>query len=483
MACTLKIAPPVGLTTSTGTLTGIKIFGSATNCDQVTIAVKCDGATRQFSAKVIDSAWSIIVPPGAPDEHPCQCNSSIVVEAGCQGGGCEDKYVGTLTCEIISNCPDLTTSVDPIDKDSKCDPGGKRTVTGSVIVAPDPSKAVGATVLIGTTVVASHPDTTTPYTLNFSTPLPPGTYSVTVKLDSGCGSSSTPFTVPTCPGSEACPKVGTPIVKEGDCRDGKRIATVTVPVTPGGGLTSATLMHGGTTLDSATGKTGPFDLSGTDTFSPSDSVVVNVSSPTSCPPTSVSISVKPCQPSTPTPTPPGGSSGNNGDDGSGGCLIGRVVVALLLGTALFLALVGFCVPGAGTAFLIAAAAAAAAGAIAFALWWLLCGSKCGALLISWQITMIGAWVSAFLAACCPAALVLAIALGASALGLFTAWIKACSPSKCKIFSELLWVYVTVVGTVFAYLTKFVPCGLVVIPTIAGTIAAGIAIAVAGYCKK
>ena len=211
-------------------------------------------------------------------------------------------------------------------------------------------------------------------------------------------------------------------------------------------------------------------------------MTVTVTNPTGCPPTSLTINAAPCPKGDQPLTPPGSEGSDDDGGGGGGCLIGRTFVALLLASALFMLLVGLCVPGAAPSALIAAAALAIAGGVAFGIWWFLCGSKCAALLIMWQVTMIGAWVSAFLATCCLPSLILAIVLGVAALGLFTGWITTCKPKKCKIFSELLWVYVAAIGTIFAYLTKLAPCGLPTIPLITAAIAAALAIAIAATCK-
>jgi hypothetical protein len=483
MACSLKILGVVGQTKG-GVLVGIKIYGSANGCDEVNINVICASRSRVATSKVTDNAWSVVLTPLDPREEPCQCNSSITVVVECVSGQCKDEFEGILNCVEVNSCPDvMIVPPDPIDPNSKCGAGGTRTVTGSVTVAPDASNPVGASVSVDGTVVASHPVTATPYTMTFSVSVGPGTHTIKVTTtDPGCGTVSVSFPVPKCPGTETCPKVELQSVKQGDCRGSLRTATVTVLVTPVSGVVDASLMHGAKTLDGSTGNVAPFTLSGTDTFSSGgDSVTVNVTNPPGCPPTTLAINVDKCQGEQPPPPPPDSGGGDDGD-GSGGCLFGRIIVALLFGTALFLFLVGICVPGAGTYFLIAAAASAVAGGIAFALWWLFCGTKCGALLIMWQILMIGAWVSAFLATCCPLAIILAILLGTAATGLFAGWISSCKPSPCKVFSELLWVYVTVVGTVFAYLTKVVPCGLPAIPATTAGIAAVLAVLVKKYCK-
>jgi hypothetical protein len=480
VACFVKILKVVGQTKG-GVLVAIKIVGSADpNCGAIDITVLCDGLPRSFTASVTEGAWSITFPPGDPREHPCQCGSPIDVRAICLPAGCKDTWSGVLDCQEISPCPSISFDSDPVDKDSRCDPGGTRTVTGSVIVAPDPSNPVGATVYIDAVAVSSHPPSTSPYTINYSAPMTPGKHSVMVTpTDPACGSSSNIITVPPCPGSEACPKVELVKVTPGDCRDTKRLATVVVKVTPVSGPTGAELLHGKSLDKGSSG--GPFTLTGTDEFSPGgDPVTVTVTAPPGCPPTSLIVKVDPC------PGTTGGGDGG-GDDGGddGGCIVGRIFVALLLAAALFLTLIGLCVPGAGTAFLIAAGAAAAAGAIAFGLWWLLCGTKCGALMLAWEIPMIGAWVCGFLATCCPLALALAIGLGAAAAGLFALWLSQCKPSKCRILFELLWVFVSALAPIFLYLAKVALCGYPPIPLIAGGIAAalGIALGAAGCVKK
>ncbi len=483
MACQIKILGVVGQKKS-GALVGIKVVGSASNCDIVIVTITCEGSRQQFQAKVIDGAWSVTAPPGDPNGRPCLCDEKIEVAAECLSHQCQDMFTGILPCEDVTTCPDIFVDITPIDADSKCDAGGMRVVSGTVAVSPDPSKPVGVTITLDGSPVASHPATTTAYTLTFSVPLGPGTHVLkVVPSDPGCGSFGQSIKVPACPGTESCPKAEIDHIDESDCRGTKRVAKVFVNVTPQGGPTDVQLLHGSNTIDSATAQVTPFVLSGADTFTPGgDTVTVNVTKPGNCPPLTLNVNVSPC-PEGGQPGPGGSNGGDDGDDGSGGCLIGRVLVALLLATALFLTLVGFCVPGSAPAVLIAAAAFAAAGAIAFGLWWLFCGSRCGALLILWQISMIGAWVSAFLASCCPAALLTAIGLGVAALAIFFSWLTACKPSSCKLTSELLWVYVTAIGTIFAYLTKLAPCGLPAVPSLAAVIAAVLAVAVGVACKK
>ena len=381
----------------------------------------------------------------------------------------------------MNPCPDVLTTVNAVDPNSKCDPGGHRTVTGSVTVSPDPTNPMGATIKMDGSVIGSHAAASTPYTIPFSVPLLPGGHTLTVTPSGvGCGAASTAITVPKCPGTEACP-VAEIAVEPGACERGKRSAKVTVSVTPGS-PTDANLTHG-TQSDSKVAQVTPFTLTITDYFTTGgDAVVLNVTKPSGCPPTSLPVMLEPCPPDQgPGPGPGGGQGGDNDDDGGGGgCLIGRVFVALLMASALFMALVGFCI---APAMLVVAAGLAIAAAAAFALWWWLCGTKCSALLLMWQVMMIGGWVCAFLATCCPIALILALALGAASMGLFAGWITSCKPNKCKIFSELLWVYVAAIGTIFAYLTSLAPCGLLVIPAITASIAAGLAIAVAATCPK
>jgi hypothetical protein len=176
--------------------------------------------------------------------------------------------------------------------------------------------------------------------------------------------------------------------------------------------------------------------------------------------------------------------GDDDDDGGGGgCLVARVFVVLLFATALFLTLVVLCIPTTATSLGVAAAAFAAAAAIAFGLWWLLCGTRCGALLLGWQVFLIGAWVSAFLIGCCPLATAMAVGLAAATTALFLGWIRACHPSACKVTTEVLWVVVSAVGTIFAYLTKLAPCGLPTVPTAAATASVILAVAAAIACGK
>ena len=173
------------------------------------------------------------------------------------------------------------------------------------------------------------------------------------------------------------------------------------------------------------------------------------------------------------------------DDGSGGCIIGRIAVVLLFAAAIFLTLLGLCIPSpANTPFLVAAGIAWAAAAIAMAIWAAFCGSRCGALLIGWQSALFGAWLAAYMVTCCPQAIVVLIVLATSAIGLFTLWVARCRPSACRIFVELLWVTAVPVAMVLSGLQVVLPCGLLSgVVALNSAVTAALTIAAAAACAN
>jgi hypothetical protein len=163
---------------------------------------------------------------------------------------------------------------------------------------------------------------------------------------------------------------------------------------------------------------------------------------------------------------------SSSDDESGGCIVGRWVVALVLGLALFLFIVAECIPGAGTAVGIAAGATLAAGLLLLAVWYLLCGSKCGLLILIWEVFAVGTIVAVYLSQCCPLALGLMIAFGAVAIIMFFVWIQTCNPALCKVLLELMGTFVTGAATAIDWLTNVASvCGASWVPAAVGSIAA------------
>jgi hypothetical protein len=364
-------------------------------------------------------------------------------------GECEDTFSGSLLCAPVSQCPSGLVSVDDPSADCK---GGLRTVTGEIFVIPDPSKSIGITVLIDGKPVGVHGPSATNYSVPFIVTLGPGNHTLTYTFTDPTCTTGLPWLIKVRP-CEGCPTI-TFKTAEGPCKDGKREVTVSAAIPDQGVVNDAKLLHGTNLLDQAS-QSGAITLTGKDLFpGGTNSVSVETSQPPECKPTSFSFPVTPCQDSR------SGGDGGDGeiDDGGGGCILGRIAVVLLFATALFLTILGLCVPPPATAVLIAAAAAWVVAGIAFAIWYRFCGSPCGALLVLWQSFLIGMWLALFLWVCCPAAVIATLAFGAIAAGLFTTWVLKCKPTPCRIFVELAWVTAVPVATMFAVLDKIIPCG-------------------------
>jgi hypothetical protein len=483
MACTIVVTGVTGVTIA-GKLDHIFVFGTATDCDLVEVTIECT-MRKTVEAKVQGGAWVASFPAA---ETGCACGSIITVSAECVSGQCRvppTKY--TLLCqEQTNNCPQVFDK--PLEI-SDCNKDGTRTVSFfyQFILQGMP---VGATLLVDGVVEGSVPVMPPPaatYVLTYSTNLLPGPHSVAYVFDpSACASHTTNFVVPPCPPPGDCPKITFEEPRfESDCRDGSRSVRVTATVEPQGAPVDAKLVGaGGTVLDAPPpGQIAKFPLSGVQNLpNGTTTISVVVTAPPGCPGRSQQVQVD-CPPP---PKPTGGPSGGGSDDGDGdggGCFFGRVLIVMLFATALFLLIIGICL--AMPYLLIAAAVAAVVAGIAFALWWAFCGSKCAALLLTWQVAAIGAVVAAFLILCCPWVIFVAIGLGLAALAGFYGWIKVCHPSACKVLFELLWLFVTPVPFILKPLSTLAPCGTPGVPVWVGLAAGALAIAwgVAGCAKK
>jgi hypothetical protein len=477
MACTLEILQPVkGFTNSAGDLIAIVLTGKANNCDLVDIIINCGGPKQLAEAQVHDGLWSVIVP--LMHESGCRCDANIRIEVRCRGGDCRDVFEGQLQCEPASQCPNAYSDVDPIDAGRDC-VGGKRVVTGQVIIAPDPAKPVGANVKIDGVLVGSHGVSATVFSVPFTATLTPGKHLLTWDFsDPSCNGAGQTITVPAC---EGCPSIEVKTT-EGECREGKRSVTVVASIPDQGVPVDAAIVHAGKKL-AQNMQSGAFTLTGTDEFSGgTNTVTIEISQPPGCQPTSHTFTVKPCERRI-TNGPGGG--GDDDDDGSGGCIIGRIAVVLLFATAIFFTLMGICLPTpANTPFLIAAGVAWVAAGIAMAIWALLCGSRCGTYLISWQSALFGAWLAAYMVTCCPFAIGALIALAGSAILFFGLWVGRCRPSACRVFVELLWVTAVPVATILTGLQYVLPCGLLSgIVALNSVVTAGLTVAAAAACAK
>jgi hypothetical protein len=481
MSCTVKIlAPVLGYTDASGNLVSLVISGTASNCDLVLITIDCDGPRQNATAKVSDGVWSTTIPL-IPRESQCDCDKSINIHVQCISGECRDDFSGSLQCLPQSQCPNAYSDVDLIDSTEKC-VGGKRMVTGKVVVAPTSAKPVGTTVKIDGTVVGTHGISATPYPVPFTATLSAGSHMLTWEFsDPSCSGAGQTIKVPAC---EGCPNIEVETT-EGPCRDGKRTVTVMATIPDQGVAVAAAIIHGGKKI-AQDSQTGAYTLTGSDDFpGGTNTVTVEISQPAGCQPTSTTFNVTPCDdrpPSGSTPPGPGSNGGDDDGDGSGGCIIGRIAVVLLFAAAIFLTLLALCLPPPATAIAVAAAVAWVVAGVAMAIWAAFCGSRCGTYLITWQSSLFGAWLAAYMVTCCPLAVVALIALGASASAFFALWVQSCKPSLCRVFLELLWVTAVPVATVLAGLSVLLPCGLLSgVAALNAVVTASLTISAAAAC--
>jgi hypothetical protein len=261
MSCTVKIlAPVLGYTDASGNLVSLVISGTASNCDLVLITIDCDGPRQNATAKVSDGVWSTTIPL-IPRESQCDCDKSINIHVQCISGECRDDFSGSLQCLPQSQCPNAYSDVDLIDSTEKC-VGGKRMVTGKVVVAPTSAKPVGTTVKIDGAVVGTHGISATPYPVPFTATLSAGSHMLTWEFsDPSCSGAGQTIKVPAC---EGCPNIEVETT-EGPCRDGKRTVTVVATIPDQGVAVAAAIIHGGKKI-AQDSQTGAYTLTGSDDF-------------------------------------------------------------------------------------------------------------------------------------------------------------------------------------------------------------------------
>jgi hypothetical protein len=298
-----------------------------------------------------------------------------------------------------------------------------RTVTGHVEFTPG-SQPVGVLLKLDKKQVdQNYQPPNIPFTLHFTETLKPGKHELIWFFTGSCGFGSYPFDVPPCPG---CPNVEFEMA-QGSCEGGKRLVTVTAKIPDQGVPVDAALLYDGKKLDQIS-KTGPIVLQATDLFSGGvNKVTVELSHPPGCS-TENNFYVSPCIEST-------GDGG--GDEESGECFVGRILVVLAFATAIFFILLLICTGN--STYLAPAGGALAVAGLLFWLWWLLCGTNCGLLLIVWESAFMGAWAAAYIAPCCPPVWIAAGGLAALAATFAIVWANQCKPSACRAWVELAWV--------------------------------------------
>ncbi len=485
MACEIKIFQPVtAYQDASGKFAKLRVSGSASDCETVLITIMCSGTEGVLTAQVLDGLWSAVITnintqSFAPLE--CACDKGFEIKVACAVGNCSDMAIGIISCDPLSQCPTTHSDIDLIDPNSDC-VNGMRTVSGTVNVFPDTAMPAGCTVKIDGQVVGSpHGSSGSPYTIPFAVPLGPGKHLLTWTYsdDVFCGGGGQTITVPPCKG---CPAIDFHI-QEDPCVERHRKVTVTATIPDAGVQIDATLLHNGSQIDHAS-KSGPITLTGSfqSTAGVTDQVTVSISGLPDCVPTTHTFMVDPCDGGGSPPPPIGGGGGGGDDgDGSGGCIIGRIFVVMLFAAALFLTVAAACAPA--PPIIIAAAAAWLVAGIAFALWLVFCGTKCGSYLVLWQSWLFGTWLAAFLIFCCPWAVAAVVTFGALAVTFFTLWVTKCHLSFCRIFLELTWVTAVPVALMFTALGHIVPCGMVSgVEAAAAVTTAIFAAAAAAACK-
>jgi hypothetical protein len=483
MACQIEIFPVVKAFTNTaGEIVSILVSGKASGCSTVTIEIICNQTSVTDAAPVLNGLWTkVISAQGGVQLRPfvCNCENVVAIVVNANNGECSRVIQGVMSCEGLSQCPTVYSDIDYIDANQPCK-NGKRTVTGSLVVVPNAARPVGITVLLeGTGQVGSHAPSGTIYSVPISGDAAPGKPLLSWEFsDPSCPGSGQKVPVPPCAG---CPQVEHSTT-DGECNGENRQVTVSVTIPDIGVPVSAVLRRDANVLDQKTGATGTVTLTGIDSFAAGKigTVTLEMSDPPGCLFAPIIFPVTPC-PGQPTHSDP--SEG----DGSPWCLLGRIAVVLLFAAAICLTLLALCIPPPANATIIVAAGAAwLVAAVALAVWYALCGNGCGALLVTWESALFGAWLAAYMVTCCPTATVAVIGLAALAAVLFIAWVtsKNCQPTACRVFAELMWVSAVPVATMFSYVGKVFPCGVVSgVQAANEAVVAALATLLVAYCPK
>ncbi|MCA9906433.1 MAG: hypothetical protein KC547_21405, partial [Anaerolineae bacterium] len=367
-------------------------------------------------------------------------------------------------CEVQPVCPEITLAQSVSDV---CDDDGQRQVTVTAT----------ATLASGASVSASLKDndgnvvdtaTGAPASLSHTLALAPGSYTFAVEVTApgGCPGASIVVEVPQCEPETpppVCPEIHfDPEVSERCNNDGKRGVRVTATVELGTGdpFTVRLVDGDGNELATASsGSDGQATLQHSDTYAPGDyTFTVEVTQPDGCPEASTTVHVPACEPvssppppppqSPPLPPPPPPTTSTFDL-----CMLLRVFMLLgagfaIIGLALLVCPV-FAAPALSVSTaLIVGGAMTALGAIVFVIalvaWVILCRPRrCNFILLAWQIAafvMFAFFYIAFCPGCTGWGVVGLVALVAF-FALFAWWLFECRPSRCTVFSELLFVMI------------------------------------------
>ena len=256
-------------------LTGILVTGTASGCDTVNVSITCTANGQPTTGvvkvpiPVINGIWTTTITKsnvGGWQPLNCECGGQFTITVQGPDGSCQDQLTGVLPCpqEIPGHpCPTIYFLPDAVDPNADCE-NGKRIVTGKVIIVPVPGTTLGTTVYIDSQQVGTNVSNSQ-YAIPYSVPLAAGLHNLTfLWSDPACSSNAQlGISVPPCPG---CPKIVFH-VKEGDCKDGKRLVTVEAVVPDVGAQIGATLVNSanGNKLDQKS-QTGQITLTGADLF-------------------------------------------------------------------------------------------------------------------------------------------------------------------------------------------------------------------------
>jgi len=217
MACSLAISNVSGTQSGT-TLSSIHVSGTATECSEVKVTIRC-GATSVSQTATVDSNgnWSAVFTSADISNTACRCNQNIIVSATCVKDPSCSVTVQPHLLECLPCCDvTVTTSVGDV-----CD-NGKRFVTFHIV--NNCPATVNAQLFFG------DGSSTGSLPLVFGANSPqghlysPGNHVAILKV-TGCPDIPIRFTVDPCP---PCCSVHVSSTVGLDCNNGKRTVTLHV---------------------------------------------------------------------------------------------------------------------------------------------------------------------------------------------------------------------------------------------------------------
>lgn len=294
MACSLTITSVTGLAPVAGVPTAIRVTGTAAECREVSLLMRCQGAGSDgaFTGTAPVSAVGTWTADVSIPSHVrnCQCRGGISVQAMCTSDRtCTTSFVGPFSCEDeVEECP--IAAFGPLTI-GDCNPDGTRTVAISATVT---GTGIFTAELRDSTAVL---DTVTgPGALTLSGSGNYGatiSFSVVITAPVDCAGITLPaIGLPPC---VACPDVGFDYDIGACDAVGNRSVTVTAEVIATGTVT-AELQHPlGVVLDTASGS-GTLTLSHTGSYpgGTSQTFHVVITSPTTCGESEVTVDIPAC---------------------------------------------------------------------------------------------------------------------------------------------------------------------------------------------